>query len=192
MVRDLPSKDRQVSGAAARVWIGSPGWKWGAERMPKVERVREILSGPLDPNYLSQKAAQGWKLAAINIGVEWQREADAERQDSGELTEEVPFGLQVAKDCLHLEENPAEKQVLMLIMELFVQDLSLSRVAEQLNHKGFRTRQGSTWSPASVFNMFPRLVEVGPRLFSSEEWIARRQHLYKLMGESSRRNSRPI
>ena len=147
--------------------------------MVKLERVREILSGTLDAKYLSQKAAQGWKLVAINVAVEWQREVEVERQDVRELTEDVPFGLQVAQDRLHLEENPTEKQILMLMMELFVQDCPLSKVAEDLNRRGFRTRQGSNWSPASVFEMFPRLVEVGPRIFSSEEWIVRRQHLFR-------------
>lgn len=154
--------------------------------MGKVERVREILSGPLDPNYWSQKVSQGWKLVAINVGVEWQREVEVEGRDTRELTEDVPFGLQVAKGCLHLEENPTEKQILMLMMELFVQDLPLSRVAEELNRRGFHTRQGVTWSPASVFEMFPRLVEVGPRIFSSEEWIARRQRLFRPVEGQSR------
>jgi len=27
----------------------------------------------------------------------------------------------------------------------------------------------------AVFNMMPRLIEVGPRLFSSEEWKTRQQ-----------------
>jgi hypothetical protein len=47
-------------------------------------------------------------------------------------------------------------------------------VASDLNEKGFRTRSGKPWGPGSVFNMMPRLIDVGPRLFSTEEWETRR------------------
>jgi hypothetical protein len=50
-------------------------------------------------------------------------------------------------------------------------------VAEELNRRGFRTRAGGDWSPVAVFNLLPRLIEVGPRIFSSEEWIVRRPKL---------------
>jgi recombinase len=158
--------------------------------MTKVERICEILSGPLESQYLKQKAEQGWTLISIRVAVEWQREAEVEAQAAGTLTVEVPFGLQVAKDCLHLEENPTEKQILILIMELFVQDLPLSVVADELNRRGFRTRQGSKWTQASVFDLFPRIVEVGPRIFSSEEWAIRRQRLFPHVKEESRRDVR--
>ncbi len=36
-------------------------------------------------------------------------------------------------------------------------------------------RDGRPWSRVAVFNMIPRLIEVGPRFFSSEEWEQRRQ-----------------
>jgi hypothetical protein len=34
---------------------------------------------------------------------------------------------------------------------------------------------GVRWSRVAVFNMIPRLIEVGPRFFNSEEWEKRRQ-----------------
>ncbi len=142
--------------------------------MPKIERIREELSCLPSAEYLQYKAAAGWKLAAI----EWEREAETDAQ-AGALKLEVPFGLRVAKDCVHLEENPAEKEILMLAMELIVQDRSLSQVAEELNRRGFWTRDGLKWGPVPVFDLLPRLVEVGPRIFSSEDWAERRQHLYR-------------
>jgi len=146
--------------------------------MTKKERIRESFRGPLDVDYLKQRVDGGWRPVAI----EWERDVDAE-QDSG-LLEEVPYGLRVAKDSVHLEENPEEKQVMMLIMELIVIDHPLSQVSQELNNRGFRTRHGYKWSPVSVFNLLPRLIEMGPRIFSSDEWIDRRQHLYKLMAVS--------
>jgi len=61
------------------------------------------------------------------------------------------------------------------MMELMVQDFPLSNVVSDLNEKGFRTRSGKPWSRVTVFNMLPRLIEVGPRLFSTDEWETRRQ-----------------
>jgi hypothetical protein len=61
---------------------------------------------------------------------------------------------------------------------LIVQDLPLSRVADELNRQSFRTRDGFQWSQISVFNLLPRLVEAGPHIFSSQQWTARRQHLF--------------
>jgi len=141
----------------------------------KIERTREELKEPLSAEYMKRKAEQGWQLVA----VEWAREVEGKEHEFGEVADYVPYGLRVSKDCLHLEENPEEMQALLLMMELIVQDNSLSKVADELNRRGFRTRQGWKWSQPSVFNMLARLIEVGPRIFSSEEWVERRQHLFK-------------
>jgi len=141
--------------------------------MSRLQRVREVPSGPLTPDYMGQKAKEGWKLTA----VEWEREVE---ETAGLLSEEVPYGLRVAADCSHLEENSAEKQALVLMMDLIVQDAPLSLVADELNRKGFRTRAGANWTPGSVFDMLPRLIQVGPRIFSSTEWTARTRHLFRL------------
>ena len=142
----------------------------------RTERFREEVKGLADPEYFQQKAEEGWRLVA----VEWEREAEGEGGAVSGLVEEVPFGLQVADDNLHLKDNPDEMRVLMLMMELIVQDCSISRVADELNKQGLRTRRGAKWSAVSVFNMLPRLIEVGPRIFTSEEWVAKRVHFFRL------------
>lgn len=139
------------------------------------QRLREVLATPLTSEYIEQKAQEGWRLHA----VEWERESRGEDVSSQGLVEEIPYGLQIAGDCHHLEENPAEKEVLVLIMEQIVQDQPLSRIADVLNSKGHRTRQGTKWSPVAVFNLMPRLVEAGPRIFSASDWAERREELLK-------------
>jgi hypothetical protein len=67
------------------------------------------------------------------------------------------------------------------MMELIVQDYSITLVASELNKRRLRTRSGSAWTPVSVFNMLPRLIEVGPQIFTSDEWERRRQHLLNLV-----------
>jgi hypothetical protein len=141
--------------------------------MAKLERVRESVEGSLDPEYIKQRERAGWRLVA----VEWQREVEAAEPEPAPHMEETPFGVRVAGDCEHLEENPQEMQFLLTMMELIIQDVSIVKIAEELNRKGYRTRKGSEWGPVAVFNMLPRLIELTPRIFATEEWVERRKRL---------------
>jgi hypothetical protein len=138
--------------------------------MKKTERVRQVVSGPLGEADLKQQTEKGWQLVAI----EWEREVET---TEARLPAEVPFGLQIVPESQRLEENPAEREILFELMELIVQEGSYGRIADEMNRRGFRTRRGGEWSPVSVFEMLPRLIEVGPHVFQSSEWQKRRQHL---------------
>jgi hypothetical protein len=142
--------------------------------MPKIERIRETVEGLPDSPTLSKRTEAGWKLVAL----EWQRAIESQ-EPAGKIVEEVPYGLRVSEDCFHLEENPAELRVLTLMMEEIIRDRPLSEVAAALNEAGFRTRQGETWGPIQVFNLLPRLIEMGPRIFSAADWEARRRQIYR-------------
>jgi hypothetical protein len=141
--------------------------------MAKLERVRESVEGSLDPEYLKQREKAGWRL----VGVEWEREAEVSAGEREARLEDPPYGVRVGGDCDHLEENPQEMQFLLSMMELIIQDISLTKVAEELTRKGYRTRKGTEWGPVAVFNMLPRLIELTPRIFATEEWIERRKRL---------------
>ena len=136
------------------------------------ERVRDVVSGPFSPDVIQQRTKAGWQM----VSIEWRRELpDAEAPTDGAFNEDIPYGLRVSDDCKRLEVEPTEHQALMLMMELLVQDFGYSSIVSDLNEKGFRQRDGRPWSRIAVFNMIPRLIEVGPRFFSSEEWEKRRQ-----------------
>jgi hypothetical protein len=143
--------------------------------MAKLERIRESLEGSLDPEYLKQREQAGWRL----VGVEWEREAEvsAGAPAAPETRLDPPYGVRVGGDCDHLEENPDEMQFLLSMMELIIQDISLTKVAEELTRKGYRTRKGGEWGPVAVFNMLPRLIELTPRIFATQEWVERRKRL---------------
>ena len=69
-------------------------------------------------------------------------------------------------------------EVLTAMLNLIVKDdVSFSQVARELNEKGYRTRAGLNWTQTAVFEMLPRMVEVAPTVFSSEEWEALKQRL---------------
>lgn len=143
--------------------------------MARTERTRDTLSGPITGDYLELRRRGGWRPVA----VEWERPAGEETPAPapGPTRQEVPFGLRVAGDCVHLEEDPAEMEILTSMMELMIQDISVTRLAEELNRRGFPTRDGRAWTAATVFRLLPRVIEVAPRIFSGEKWELRRKRL---------------
>lgn len=141
--------------------------------MAYFERMRDIVSEPFSPDIIRQRTSAGWQMVAI----EWRRELpDIEAPTAKQFDEEVPYGLRVSDDCKRLESDPVERQILMLMMEMVTQDSSYAEIVAKLNERGFRMRNGHLWNRIAVFQMIPRLIEVGPRFFSSEEWVARLQH----------------
>jgi hypothetical protein len=145
--------------------------------MARIERMREVLAGPLTPSEIERRSVEGWKAVA----VVWEREADQSRPAPANITESVPYGLKISEDCLALEEDIHEKEALLAMLEMIIQDKPLSEIAESLNQRGFHTRHNTKWTPGSVFDMLPRLIEVGPRVFSSEEWVVRRGRLMNVV-----------
>jgi hypothetical protein len=143
--------------------------------MARIERIREVVTGPVDTEQWKLKTDAGWKLVAL----EWRREIEGEEPERTIIMEDIPYGLRVASDCTRLEENPDERSVLVQMMELIVQDHTISETAAVLAGRGLRTRGGSPWTPVAVFNMLPRLIEVGPRIFSSDDWEERRERLLR-------------
>jgi hypothetical protein len=142
--------------------------------MAHFERIRDVVSGPLGPAIMQQRTAAGWQL----VSMEWRRELPGEEGPSdGAFHEEIPYGLRISDDCQRLEFDSRERMVLTQMMDLVVQDFPFSSIASDLNEKGFRTRDGKLWNQVSVFQMLPRLIEVGPGLFTTAEWAARRAKL---------------
>lgn len=142
------------------------------------ERIREPLSGLLQPNYLEDRVKAGWRLA----GIEWEREAGASPAPAApqDWVEEIPYGLRVSDDSTALVANRAEVEIIILALDMIVEDCPLSRVADALNLRGYRTRRDEPWTPPALFELLPRMIQVGPRIFASEEWQSRRQRLPKM------------
>ncbi len=147
--------------------------------MKKMEWIREAVSVWPSPEYLKQRETAGWRMVA----VEWEREVQVEdAPTSKELVpgEEIPYGTRIAGDCLHLEENPTEMQVLNHLAEMVVQDHSYNHMAQSLNERSFRTRDGTL----AVFKLTPRLIEVAPRILSGAEWENRKRQLSRVAWNS--------
>src|SRR5262249_31188738 len=130
--------------------------KWTEGPMTKVERIREVVTGSVDMDYVRRKTEAGWKLVAM----EWRREVPGDESKEAVLIEEIPYGLRVAADCSRLEKDPQERTVLMQMIELIVQDYSTPLVSSELNRRGLRTRTGGYWTPVSRFHMLFPPIEV--------------------------------
>jgi len=144
--------------------------------MAYFERMRDVISTRFSPDIIKQRTEAGWQM----VSIEWRRELpESETPPEGGFSEDIPYGLRISNDCARLEVDQAEHQALMLMMELLVQDFSYSSIVSDLNEKGYRMRDGRPWNRVAVFNMIPRLIEVGPRFFNSEEWEKRRQRFAK-------------
>jgi hypothetical protein len=140
--------------------------------MAYFERMRDVVSGPFSAEMIRQRTAAGWQM----VSIEWRRELpDSEMPSEGVFDEDIPYGLRISDDCRRLEADQTEHQVLMEMMEMLAQDFSYSVIVSSLNEKGFRMRDGRPWNRIAVFKMIPRLIEVGPRFFNSDEWELRRQ-----------------
>jgi Recombinase len=141
--------------------------------MPAKERIREPISGLVRPEYLEERIKAGWRL----VGLEWEREAVPSPAAPDEWVEEIPYGLRVSEDGARLVGNPVEMEIIVRALDLIVEDCPLTRVAERLNDRGYRTRDGESWTAPALFELLPRMIQVGPRLFASNEWMARRARL---------------
>jgi hypothetical protein len=138
----------------------------------RTQRERQVVNAPVEAQELQRRAKDGWRLVA----VEWERDLP---QTTPDLSDQVPFGLQLSPETATLELNPQEWQALILMMDMTVQEGPYWTIAEELNRRGFRTREGQPWTPISVFQMLPRLIEIGPKIFATDEWRKRREQLHR-------------
>jgi hypothetical protein len=145
--------------------------------MREREYFGESAMDLLTPDHLQERLAAGWKLVAL----EWERSGDEPRSGREAWVEEIPYGLQISSDCRRLVENPGETQVIVAALDMIVGDLPLSRIAAELNRRGYTTREGKPWSVTALFNLLPRMIQVGPRVFSSDQWVTRRVRLPRVV-----------
>jgi hypothetical protein len=146
--------------------------------MPKKERIRETVNGLPTLEHLVERTEAGWKLAAL----EWERESAVVPLSANQrVVEEIPFGLRVSDDCSGLVESEAERQIIITALDMIVEDRPLSQVAEELNRRGYQARDGRPWTPSALFTLLPRMIQVGPRVFTSDEWVTRKQRLPRVV-----------
>jgi len=146
--------------------------------MAQNERIRETLSSLPTLEHLVERVEAGWKLVAI----EWERAAAGAPLATNEhVVEEIPYGLRVSDDCSGLVASETERQIVITALDMIVEDCPLSQIADELNRRGHTTREGVEWTPSALFTLLPRMIQVGPKVFRSEEWETRKQRLPRVV-----------
>src|SRR6202140_617508 len=127
--------------------------------MHRTERVRQSASGHLTWDEIQRLQNEGWGL----IALEWERDVPESEKPANQARdhEAPPFGLRVASDSPTLVEDQSENEALVAMMELIIQDGPYSFIAEEMNRRGYRTREGLKWSPEGVFERLPGLFAAG-------------------------------
>lgn len=138
--------------------------------MAHIERKHQVLNQPLDQELLQRKAAQGWRP----VGVVWERTVEGDGADP--TFEAVPYGLRIAADCNGLVPASDEMQTMLHMLKDIVQEVPFAEIARRLNAADRSTRSGEPWNQTTIFHLLPRLIEVAPSIYSSDDWIALKPH----------------
>ena len=134
--------------------------------------IRDKVRDPITLDYFQQRLSEGWKLRA----VEWEKDDATSDGVAENDAQEPPYGLQVA-DAERLQRNLQEVAVLLTVLEMIVTEKRVSMIADELNQRGYRTRLGTRWTPTAVFELLPRVIDMGPELLKSTEWRERRSNI---------------
>ena len=125
--------------------------------MPETDR--DLVEHPVSLDYFQRRVANGWRLKAI----EWEKVGATEAAGSTtQKTADAPYGLALVPETAALQPNAGEIDVMMTILELIVVEKGVSYIANELNARGYRTRQGSRWTSPAVFDLLPRLIDLRP------------------------------
>lgn len=73
----------------------------------------------------------------------------------------VPYGYSYSKDTKQFSINSEEAAVVRLIYASYIETRSLLKVANSLNEKGFRSRQGAEWSAVTVHKIITNIFYKG-------------------------------
>ena len=136
--------------------------------------LREQISEPVTLEYFHRRLADGWVVSA----VEWTKPAQQGEVGAGvDSSHEVPYGERIAEDCKRLVEDAREMEILSTIYDGVLSGYQPGRIASDLNAHGYRTRHGLPWSPTTVFELMPRVIELSPQLQRRPDWPAHRNKL---------------
>lgn len=106
----------------------------------------------------------------------------------GQWGGEPPIGYQVNRETKRLEIDPECKDVPLLVFDLYVnKGLGTFKVAEYLNQKGIRTKNGNLWSRESVNKLLRNQAYIGHVVYGT-----RRNQLQREYDDSGKMTKKKI
>lgn len=136
--------------------------------MADTELARDTILNDVFDEIIRHRRRSGWRMKAI----EWERGETITGATSRH--EPVPYGLRVSSDCQGLQIDSSEMEVLTVITEMIIHERPLTVIADALNERNLRDRGGRFWTPNSVFQLMPRVIDSSRYIFNTPEWPQRR------------------
>jgi len=110
--------------------------------------------------YLFQKDPENFMITGM-MGMldQWERMTIARKLARGRTSKankgdkpagNCPYGYRYTADKKHIEPDPEEAATLRQIFTEAQKGLSLDRIADELNRKGYKTRRGNDWQKGSL------------------------------------------
>lgn len=136
-------------------------------------------------------------LKIILVFAELERKMTAERVTAVMLSRanngqwnggRIPYGYNYDKGTKEFTVNPKEAKVYNLVCDLYEEKQSLIYVARYLNETGYRSRQGSLWTPATIRKLLTNVFYTGAYRYNvhkegsgykrreEDEWITIENH----------------
>jgi site-specific DNA recombinase len=95
----------------------------------------------------------------------------------GEWGGEPPIGYQINRETKKLQVDPESKDVPILVFDLYVhKGLGTFKVAEHLNRKGIRTRNGNHWSRETVGKLLRNQAYIGNVVYGTRRNQLKREY----------------
>jgi hypothetical protein len=104
----------------------------------------------------------------VDSAVIWERQVGDDELAIADITEPVPYGLKIAEDCAALEQDVQEREALLAMLEMIIQDKPRSQTAEELNRRGF--------APASIRSRLQDPFSIWPRVGGSARQTSSKHH----------------
>lgn len=91
----------------------------------------------------------------------WEAETIAERTASalqskkarGERVGQIPYGMSLCNDGIHLEPDPTEQKVIAKVKRYSAKKMSMREIACRLNNNGHTTKDGRAWTHRQIGNI---------------------------------------
>jgi DNA invertase Pin-like site-specific DNA recombinase len=84
------------------------------------------------------------------------RAALGAKKKRGERVGGIPYGFELGADQVHLVLCPAEQDVLAMIREMRANGHTLVSIADELNRRGIKRREGARWDHGFVSRLLSR------------------------------------
>ena len=85
-----------------------------------------------------------------NWRAETTRRGLACKQQKAQRYGTIPYGFELAKNGIDLVENKTEQEVLRLVAELRQSGWSLRQIANELNKRSIKTKNGKPWVHSTI------------------------------------------